>query len=359
MGHRIDQILAGFAEGDAISNEAVILQGVFRKWGLESDIFVDSNRVSPAMRAYAKGLEDYSDSPDNLLIHHYSIGCEAADLFCRAKAKKIAVYHNITPAGFFDGFDDSIAARLRSARDNLRQVIAVADAIWAVSRFDAAELEALGAKSVKVFPLLFSAEQFNIPPDPDVFKKMAAPLKNILCVGRIAPNKCIEDLILAFSWYYWRLNRNSRLIIVGSERTAPRYYLMLRMLVHELDVPNVCFERFASPAGLSAYYDIADVFVSASRHEGYCLPLVEAMSRDVPVIARNTGGIPEALGGAGVMYDDASPEELAQLIHRVINDGQLKQAVLTSQKQRMKDMSARSVESELKLLLSLVDGFTL
>lgn len=351
MPKRIDQVLAGFAEGDAISNEAVILQGIFRKWGLLSDIFVDSNRVSPAMQAHSRRLEEYHDSAENIVIHHYSIACEAADLFCRAKATKVAVYHNITPAEFFDGFDDGVAGRLRTARDNLRQVIDRADVVWAVSRFDASELEALGAKNVHVFPLLFSAEQFNVSPDPDVFKKMAAPLENILCVGRIAPNKCIEELILSFSWYYWRLNRHSRLIIVGSERTAPRYYLMLRMLVHELDVPNVCFERFASPAGLSAYYDIADVFVSTSRHEGYCLPLVEAMSRDVPVIARNTGGIPEALGGAGVMYDELAPEELAQLVHRVATDGQLKQTVVESQRRRMAGIAARCAEDELKTLL--------
>ena len=351
MRHRIDQVLAGFAEGDAISNEAVILRGIFRKWGMESDIFVESGRVSPAMMTQARRLDEYVDAPGNILIHHYSISSSAADIFCGAKAKKIMVYHNITPAEFFDGFDDGIARQLRTARGNLKQVVGSADAIWAVSKFDASELEDIGARNVKVFPLLFSAEQFNVAPDADVFRKMEAPLENILFVGRIAPNKCIEELILAFSWYYWRLNRHSRLIIVGSERTAPRYYLTLRMLVHELDVPNVCFERFASPAGLSAYYDIADVFVSPSRHEGYCLPLIEAMSKNVPVIARNTGGIPEALGGAGVMYDDLSAAELAQLVRRVVADGRLKQTVLESQRRRIAEISARCPEDEVKVLL--------
>lgn len=351
MRHRIDQVLAGFAEGDAISGEAVILQSIFREWGVESDIFVDLRHVSPVMRPKARSLAEYTDSPANLLIHHYSIASPAADLFCAAKAKKIAIYHNITPAEFFDGFDDGIACQLRMARRDLGRVVGSADAVWAVSAFDAAELKELGAKSVREFPLLFSAAQLDVPPDPLVFKKLSAPLTNILFVGRIAPNKCIEELILAFAWYHRRLNRQSRLVIVGSERTAPRYYLMLRMLVHEQDVPNVCFERFASPAGLSGYYDIADVFVTASRHEGYCLPLVEAMSKGVPVIARNTGGIPEALGGAGVMYEDLAPEELAQLMHRVMTDGQLKQTVIDSQRRRLADIAARRVEEELKTLL--------
>lgn len=348
---RIDQVLAGFAEGDAISNEAVLLRDIFRKWGLESDIFVDASRVSPVMRPQARRLEEYDDSAGGLLIHHYSIESPAVGLFCESRSKKIIVYHNITPAEFFDGFDDGIARQLRTARGNLRRVVDRADAVWADSGFDAAELGELGAREVKVFPLLFSAEKSNAPPDPNVFKKMAAPLENILFVGRVAPNKRIEDLILAFSWYYWKLNRYSRLVIVGSERSAPRYYLMLRMLVSELDVPNVCFEHFASPAGLAAYYDLADVFVTASRHEGYCLPLVEAMHKDIPVIARNTGGVPEALGGAGVTYDELSPAELAQLIRRVMIDSQLKQIVLDSQRRRIAEVAARRVEDELKALL--------
>jgi len=348
---RIDQILAGFAEGDAISTEATILQSIFRKWGFQSDIFVDFSRVSPAMKQHCRALDEYLGTGGDLVLHHYSIASPAADLFCSAAAKKILIYHNITPAEFFDGFDDAVATQLRQARGNLSRFIGFSDAVWAVSKFDAAELEALGASNVKVFPLLFSAGQFDLPPDADVPRKLAGPLLNILFVGRIAPNKRIEELILAYSWYYWRINRQSRLVIVGSERTAPRYYLMLRMLVHELDVPNVCFERFASPAGLSAYYDLADVFVTASGHEGYCLPLIEAMQKDVPVIARNIGGMPEALGGAGVMFNDASPAELAQLIHRVTSDDELKRTVIESQQRRMKDIAARSVEDELKALL--------
>ncbi|MEI6971338.1 MAG: glycosyltransferase [bacterium] len=351
MRYRIDQVLSGFAEGDAISTEAVILQGMLRKWGFESEIFVEAGRVSPPMRPRARRLDEYVDSAQNILIHHYSIASPAAELFCRVAGRKIMVYHNITPAEFFDGYDDGIARQLREARDSLKRVVDCSNAVWAVSRFDAAELEAIGARDVKVFPLLFSIDQFNVTPDPNVFKKIAAPLRNILCVGRIAPNKCIEELILAFSWYNKCLDRYSRLLIVGSERTAPRYYLMLRMLVRELDVQNVCFEHFASPAGLPAYYDIADVFVSTSRHEGYCLPLIEAMSREVPVIARNTGGIPEALDGAGIMYDDLAPEELAQLIHRLATDKEMNRTVLESQRRRIERALARKPEDELKTLL--------
>ena len=177
-------------------------------------------------------------------------------------------------------------------------------------------------------------------------------MTNLLCVGRVAPNKMIEEVILAFAWYHRVIDRQSRLIIVGSERSSWRYYVMLQMLVSEMDLTNVYFEGYASPEKLSAYYDIADVFVSASRHEGYCLPVVEAMHREVPVVARKTGGIPEAMGGAGVMYEDAKPEELAQLIHRVLTDKAIHEEVLQSQKRRIDEIRARKPDDELRALLA-------
>jgi glycosyltransferase involved in cell wall biosynthesis len=351
MAKRIDQILAGFAEGDAISNEATILRDIFRGWGLASDIFVDFRHVSPVAREHSRPLEEYRGEAGDVAIHHYSIASPAVDVFLKAPARKVAIYHNITPSRFYRGFDDGIAGQLDRAREELRQVLPVCDAIWADSEFNAAELRELGAANAKVLPLLFSASHFDLPPDENLFPKFAAPMKNWLYVGRIAPNKRVEDLIQAFAWYHRVLNRQSRLIVVGSERSCPRYYLMLRMLANELELPNVCFERYASPRGLTAYYQLAHVFVTSSAHEGYCLPLVEAMHKGVPVVARRVGGMPEALGGAGVLYDDLSAGELAQLVHRVIDDSALRAEVLASQARRMEAVRGRKPEQELRALL--------
>jgi len=220
-----------------------------------------------------------------------------------------------------------------------------------VSRFNASELERLGVPRVEVFPLLFDTDRLDRPADPMILNKFRARMTNILFVGRMAPNKCVEELIQAYAWYA-AINPFSRLILVGSDRSAPRYYAMLRMLVAELDLNNVCFELFASPAGLVAYYELADVFVTPSRHEGYCLPLVEAMHKGMPVIARDSGGMPEAMGGAGVRYDDMDPCELAELIHRVVSDTTLREDILSSQQNRLADLRRRDVRSELQTLLA-------
>lgn len=349
---QIHQILVGYADGDAISGETRQLREIFRRGGHCSEIYADISRVSPSLKTDCRSLVDYAASPGDVCLYHYGIASPATDVFLASAAKKIMVYHNITPAEYFAGFDDAVVAQLRAARLALHEIARRSDAVWTVSRFNAAELKAAGIDGVKVFPLLFAQEKPDIPPDPLILEKFAGPLKNILFVGRIVPNKRIEDLILAFAWFHMAINPFSRLIIVGSPRSAPRYLTMVHMLVGDLDLPNVCFEGFASPAGLEAYYRVADLFVSASEHEGYCLPLVEAMDHGIPVIARAAGGTPEAMDGAGVLYEDLAPAELGALFDRVLTEAVLRKELLTSQQRRVQRAKNRNLEAEVQALMT-------
>lgn len=348
----IHQILAGYADGDAISNEAVLLREIFRRWGHSSEIYADPPRVSPSLKTDFRSLADYAAGAGDICLHHYGIASPATEVFLASAAKKIMVYHNITPAAYFTGFDDAVAAQLRAGRSTLREVARRSDAVWTVSQFNAEELKAEGIDSVKVFPLLFSPQSPDLQPDKQILNKFTGQLKNILFVGRIAPNKRVEDLIMAFAWYHLAINPFSRLIIIGSNRSAPRYYTMLRMLIGDLDLPNVCFEGFVPPTWLLAYYRVADLYVSTSDHEGYCLPLLEAMAQGVPVIARATGGTPEAMDGAGVLYDDLAPTELAALFDRVLTDAALRAEILASQQRRVQRAKDRNPEAEVKALMA-------
>jgi glycosyltransferase involved in cell wall biosynthesis len=348
---RLDQFLAGFAEGDAISRQAIIFRNIFRGWGFPSDIFVDAAHVSPAMSADCQPLADYAGGAGDVAMHHFGTTSPAAAAFGCVAAHKILIYHNVTPAHFFRGYDDAVAAQLTAARIQVALLAPRCAAVWAVSRFDAEDLAALGVRNARVFPLLFTAGS-NAESDPALKGRLTAPaLTTLLFVGRLAPNKRVEDLIETYACYH-RINPFSRLFVIGSERTCPRYALMLRMLARDLAVPNICFEGFVTPAGLETYYQLADVFVSCSAHEGYGAPLVEAMRHGVPVIARDAGGTSEALGGAGVMYAGATPLELARLIHRVTSDKILSAEILTAQQRRVLDIRARPVEQELRTLLA-------
>ena len=351
---RVDQMLAGYADGDAVSMEARILQELLRKRGVESEVYVDQNHVSDPMRPLSQPLAAYTSQPGDVVILHYSIDTPALVPFMASPARKIIIYHNITPEAHFVGFDDAVAAQLRQARGKLREVLTKVDAAWGDSEYNTVELREMGAPHAAVFPLLFDPMTFDVAPDPRTIAKFAAPMQNILYVGRIAPNKRIELLMHAFAFYNRAINRQSRLIIVGSERSAWRYFTMLRLFESELDLSSVYFEGFVSPSELAAYYHVADLFVTTSEHEGYCLPLVEAMHHHVPVVARRTGGTPEAMGGAGVLFEDAKPEELAVLMGRVLNDAALRAEVLASQQQRLEALRRRDPAAELVALMATI-----
>lgn len=351
-GRALHQVLSGFADGDAISHQALAIREVIRSWGWASDIYAETAHVSPTMREHCRPLQEYRGVAEEVILHHYAIASPAQEVFLRASARKVVVYHNITPEHYFRPFDDRVTRQLQQARARLPDVARQADACWAVSEFNAGELTALGVPAVRVFPLLFSSAHLDRPPDSRVLDKFRTPLTTWLWVGRLAPNKRLETMIEAFYWYHKTINPSSRLVLVGSERGCPRYAAMLHMMVGDFDLPNVCFEGFASPEGLPSYYRSASVYVNTSDHEGFCLPLLEAMHCGVPVVAQEVGGVPEAMGGAGVLYRDLEPAQVAALVHRVLSDPTIKAGILAGQETRMRLERQRDLHSELRQLLA-------
>lgn len=348
---RVDQVLAGFAEGDAISQEARVLQSAFRGMGLASDIFAPPEHVSPSEAGRFRPLAEFASAGADAAILHYATASPATEIFRARSGRGIIRYHNITPSPFFRGFDDGLADQLDAARAALPEIVADADEIWAASEYNAEELRRAGADAVRVVPLFFSLSEFDVPPDPAATRKFAAPLTNFLFMGRVAPNKCVEDLIVAFAWYQRCINPFSRLLLLGSEHSCPPYYAMLRMLAHRLGLPNVCFEGFVPAPVRSACYRLADVFLTASRHEGYCLPLVEAMFHGVPVVARRAGGMPEAMAGAGILFDEEDPRAFAELMHRAATESGLRESVLARQAARVEAIRSRDITEECRQLL--------
>lgn len=349
----VHQLLTGFAEGDAVSLAARAMRAAFRRLGLVSEIYADPDHTSPGCVSDCLPLGEYRGEARDIVLHHYAIASPVADVFLASPARKVMVYHNITPAHFFEGYSDAMEAQLSASRAQLPAVAKGADAVWALSGYNAQELSEAGAAEPLLFPLPFDPSFLDVEPDPELRRRYREPLTNLLFVGRMAPNKCVEELILMYAHYCLNINPHSRLILVGSERSCPAYFAMLRTLAGELGLQNVCFERYVSPGGLAACYELADLFVTTSRHEGYCLPLLEAAYKGVPVMARDAGGMPEALDGAGVLYDDLEPEVLAELVHAVLSDPALREEVAASQVLRMKALASRSVDEELKVLLDL------
>lgn len=350
MPAAIHQFVAGFSNGDAISNEARLLRAVFRGWGFASEIFCETRRILPELRRDARDVADYAASarPDDIVLLHLSIGSVVNEIFPTLPCRRAILYHNITPATYFHAINRQIATELERGRRQLAQLSAAATVNLADSRFNAEELRAAGYRDPKVFPLLLDLDCGRAPLDARVLKKHRDGRTNVLFVGRCVPNKCIEDLLLAMCAYQVGVSPDSRLIHVGSYAGTEPYYLYLRGRARELRLQHIHFARSVPDAELHAYYACASVFLSMSAHEGFCIPILEAMAHNVPVLAFAAGAVPETMDGAGVLFSEKNMPAVAEMIGRLAAPGPLRTAVIEGQRRRLARYRGRDLSAELR-----------
>lgn len=351
----IHQLLAGFRQWDAISNEALMMRSVFRSWGCKSDILCEGSRISQLVRRDARDFAIASSElgEDDIAILHLSIGCNINLEFPKLKCHKVIVYHNITPDSYFRFLNSMTAADLALGRRHVAQLVGSAEISLADSSFNAGELTALGYENVHVFPFAVNIDSFKTgKTDSRVLRGMSDGVKNILFVGRCAPNKKIEDIVTVI-FYLTKINPNVRFIHVGAIDGAESYYSLVQAHTKTLGLQNVFFMNAVSQDKLNAYYESADAFLCMSEHEGFCVPIVEAMLHQIPVLSLASAAIPDTLGGAGVLFS-APPNfpEIAETVARVISDEALKKAIIAKQNQRVETFRARNIDQELRTLLA-------
>lgn len=331
MAARVHQVLATLAYGDAIGNEVLGIRQALRAAGYESEIFVETadSRLEQLTLDYRELLED--NDPDALLIHHFSIGSRASRLAYALPNKMALIYHNITPPHYFVGIHPLLVQLCYMGRRELqayvpRTVMALGD-----SEFNRQELEALGFARTGVLPVVPSFEHLDGAPNPLFAANFDDGWTNILFVGRVIPNKKIDDLIRIFHAYKTRFNPRSRLLLVGSSGGFDLYFAMLQDLIRRLAVPDVHFLGHVTNEELRAVYEAADVFLCASEHEGFCVPLVEAFYKRIPVMAFAAAAVPATMDGAGVLYEDRVPLHVAALLNAVVEDAELTDRIVTGQ----------------------------
>ena len=188
---------------------------------------------------------------------------------------------------------------------------------------------------MEVVPILIPFEDYDKQPDAELVKQLQTGGKNIIFTGRIVPNKRQEDIIAAFYYYQKYYDDTARLHLVGNYVGFENYYQKLQDYVKRLGVRNVNFSGHVSFAQILAYYKASHLFLCMSDHEGFCVPLVEAMKFGIPIVAKDTTAIPETLGNAGILINDNSPQMLAGLINRILNDDGLKNQLICCGKERL------------------------
>lgn len=341
MAPAIHQVLATLGYGDAIGHEVLGIQRVLRGAGYDSEIFVQT--ADPRLEDLTEDYRDLADAshPDNILIHHFSIGSRASRVAYALPDRMALVYHNITPPHYFVDVHKELVKLCYLGRRELGFYKDRCDLALGDSEYNRQELEAIGFPVTGVLPVVPDFSHLRGPANYMQAREYDDAWVNVVFVGRVIPNKRFEDVIRAFHAYKRWFNPRSRLLLVGSHSGFERYLTMLYRFVADIGASDVHFAGQVSNEELTAYYEVADVFLCASEHEGFCVPILEAFHMGVPVLAYAATAVPATMDGAGLLYTDKNPMDVAALIHAVVDDSQLRSRVIDGQDAALERLEAR------------------
>jgi glycosyltransferase involved in cell wall biosynthesis len=349
----INQWVPAAHRGDAIGDSARKVRDLLRAAGHESDLFALT--IDEDLQDDVRPFADPAARTGNITIFHFALPSPMTDAFAALRGTRVLQYHNITPAAFFAPYDPSLFRLAALGRSELKTLVGRVDLALGDSEFNRQELEEMGFSPTGVLPIAVNTERItHAARRPALEKILSDGLINILFVGRIVPNKRIEDHIRLGEIYKRYSDNYYRFIFVGRYDGVPRYYAQMRALVSELQMlpDRVWFTGPVPDDDLAAFYRWADVYVSLSEHEGFCVPLVEAMAADVPVLAYAAGAVPETLGGAGVLFSPKDLELAAETMAMLVYDRPFRESVVAGQRRRLEDFSTGRFEARLDDLVA-------
>lgn len=320
----VHQFIPSLAKRDAVGFHTFALAELLRELGADSTIYTAhiNSETKDLARHYRSHVRD--PNPD-LIVYQTSIGSPMADYVMGRSEPLMLNYHNMTPPEYFYGWDATLGAELDHGRRQLARLCRRASVAVADSDYNARDLTELKPARVEVIPVLTDDALFpddTLFPDGEQRTPRRVPdhsAPTVLFVGRLAPNKCQHDLLAAMAVVRQQIP-GAELVLVGSS-SSDRYEQSLREFAAELGIADaVRFEGSVSVSDLGSWYRRADVFVCLSEHEGFCVPILEAMAWGVPVVAFDAAAVPDTVADAGVILDDKSPAVVASAIERVVGD---------------------------------------
>ena len=351
---RIIQILDSYFYGDGIGNHTTALHNAFCKRNIESLIY--ARFVDPRLSHIGKDISEYESRPDDTILLHLGAGSEVNRMVLNYNCRIIMNYHNITPAKFFEGYNEEAMGNCRRGMEDLQMLRDKVSCVIADSQYNASELEKMGYTCpMYSVPIIMKFDDYDQPADQTTLAKYDKKdgITNIVFVGRIAPNKKQEDIIRDFYYYTKYYNPKSRLILAGNMQGFVKYGLRLKKYAKKLGLKNVVFPGHVQFQELLAYYQVADVFLCESDHEGFCIPLVEAMYFGAPIIAGDSSAVGETLGTGGILLPEKNPQLAAALIDQVVSNDDLRKKMAEEQKKQLERFSPDgAVDAYVKILLA-------
>jgi glycosyltransferase involved in cell wall biosynthesis len=342
---RVAILTPSLATADAVGNDVLHMSDVLTRKGHEVRLFCESHSLSNVAIFDIARIDKFLKSPTDVLIYHHSRGWDPGlELIRNLRCRRVIRYHNVTPPQFFAGFSRTDQELCERGRQELTELTALqCDLYLSASAFSMRELIAIGADASRSFvvpPFHHIDRLSKITADQQTLEQYSGETANILSVGRIVPHKSQHHLVEVFAHYHYNCNKASRLIIVGKGGEGlSSYSKFLHRTVQKLGLTDaVIFTGAVSDEVLKAHYLVADAFVTVSEHEGFCVPLVEAMAMKVPITAYASTAIPETLGDAGIVWPDRNPFLIAESIDRFVRDSSVSDALGVRGQRRYESM---------------------
>lgn len=349
----INQWVPAAHKGDAIGDSARRVRDLLRRMGHESELYALT--IDDDLRDVVRKFSDAGACRGDITIFHFALPSPMTAEFASLRRGRVLQYHNVTPAHYFAPYEPALFRLASLARRELAALADATDLALGDSEYNRGELEEIGFRSTGVMPIAVDTERLTgAPASPVLDEILADGLVNFLFVGRIAPNKKIEDHIRLAEYYKRYIDTYYRFIFVGRYDAVPRYYSTVRALMDAYETPADRF-IFTGPvpdAELAAYYRAASVYVSLSEHEGFCVPVVESMAMEVPVLAYSSTAVPDTLGGAGVQFAPKDLEHAAELLGMLAFEDAAREPVLDGQRLRLAALSSARIEQRLTDLIA-------
>jgi len=350
----VNQWVPAAHKGDAIGDSARRVRALLREMGHQSDLYAMT--IDDDLRGDVIPWTDAGARNGDLTIFHFALVSPMTAEFAKLPSGRVLQYHNVTPAHFFAGYAPEIFRLAKLGREDLQTLVGHTDIALGDSEYNRQELEALGFTNTGVFPIAVDTNRItNAPRRPALEAVLNEEgWTNFLFVGRIVPNKKIEDHIKLAEHYKRYVDEQYRFVFVGKTDATPRYYAAIRALLERYRMPQGRF-IFTGPVpdeDLATYYRTASVYISLSEHEGFCVPLLEAMAADVPVLAYSSTAVPDTLGGAGVQFAPKDLEYAAELLGELAYNDDLRTQVIARQRSRLADFGDDRIRKQLERLTS-------
>jgi len=362
---QIHQFVHTLNYGDAISGEALTIRRLLAERGLGGNIYSlhAHDKVKEQTRHWLQFDEDLAVSRAQnqpvCVILHYSIASPLNDLFMATESvERVVIYHNLTPPRWFANYNSRVYQDLQRGVIELPSIINAADLVLADSEFNRDELAQFTNRSISVLPLPLDLEKWSVPANGGIAAVLKAKGEvNLLHVGRLAPNKCVEDIIKSFYFYRHKIQPRSKLWLIGIDIDTEIYSFELRRLISRFNLKDsVELVGAVADGELRSFYENCDVYLCMSEHEGFCLPLLEAMYFRLPVIAYGACAVPETLGGAGVLVQQKAHAEIAEVVNLLVTDQAARSKIIEAGEKRIRDFSEAQFDKLLdeRLLNQLV-----